>query len=531
MALMFATPDAAVRAPVKWTRRTVLIGGEVTPCTDLSTVHSAGGGIGSATLVMATPYPAHVVPGAVVEVQAGYPGAIGTIFSGRIPKHTARVGAGSWGTVTARGWLDLLTDPHPTELAFLGPVPLKEIARAILALRRVPYWLVDDITWPDGSTVMLGINPLHDGGIVRIPRTAGLRQWLSAALALPGYFIFDTPSGVVRVQRISGEPVGESVIEVVEGQLGYEFDRAVDLDPMVTYRVVNGARLTGSDGGNLEIRSIPLTVEIDDRLAPLSYRKAESSSELLVTAPMADLHRNVLEITSGAPAEPVGWKTDLAPHVQVGDVATVVSPGVGATGQVWITDMTHSAAATSMKTTTFDGIRGNGVAQPAGQDCITIQLLDAPVHLGNETIPWYAHPAPQGPVLKIPFTVPDDYSSLRVTVLLHGSNSFMVQGKNSDSTVSRFEFWQAGAKVSEGTLPVVAENYAQRLPYGSDLSRWLEAPIPMTGSLKAGLAEFWIVAGVDTRLPVRTRLDDFEVQAALLRACGVGVPLFIEVTP
>jgi len=529
-ALTFATPDEAIRAPVKWTQRIVLVDGTPTACTDVSTQHSVNGnGIGTATLVMETPYPAHVVTGATVEVQAGYSGQVATVFSGTIPKVSATVGdRGRWGTVTGRGHLDRLSDPHPTALTFAGPIDLREIVRAILALRGVPYTLVDDITWADGSTVTLGTEPLANGGAITIPATAGLRQWLQAALALPGYRLFDTPAGVVRCQRISGLPVGDPVIDVTEGELGYRFDRTSDLDPMVTYHVVKGARYTDADGVNIEIRSIPLTVELDARLAPLGYRKHETSSDLLVSTALADKARNVLEIDQAAPHEPVSWQSDLAPHIQPGDVATVTSATVGAVGDLWITDVAHTMGATGLKTTTFDGIRGNGEALPAGQDCIEVDLFTGPYHLGDEAISWYKHPAPQGKQIDIPFTVPDDYSSMSLAIRLHSTNSYMLGGKNADSTVSKVEFWQGGEKIGETVLPVLAENYGTRPNYAGDPSTWQDKSLPVTGSIKAGAAIARLISGADTRLPSSTRYDDYELEAAKLRLCGVGEPVFID---
>lgn len=532
MVLTFATPDAAIRAPVKWTRRTVLIDGTPTACTDVSTSHGTeGNGIGTGTLVLEAPFPAHVDLGASVEVQAGYPGQVYTVFSGVIPKDSADVGErGRWGTVTARGHLDRLTDEHPSALSFAGPILMREIVRAILALRGVPYTLVDDITWPDGTDVLLGVEPLANGGAVTIPKSAGLRQWLQAALAIPGYRIFDTPSGIVRVQRISGLPVGDPVLVMTEGEIGYRFGRSRDLDQMVTYNIVKGARYTDADGVAHEIRSIPLTVELDDRLAPLGYRKRETSSDLLVTTALADYARNVLEIDDGAPAEPVTWQTDLAPHIQPGDVATVTSETVGATGDLWITSVAHTMGATGLKTTTFAGIRGNGEALPAGQDCIEVDLFAGPYHLGDETISWYAHPSPQGKQLDIAFTVPDDYSSLSLAIELHSTNSYMLGGKNADSTVSKVEFWQGGEKIGETVLPVLAENYGNRPDYADDPTTWQTKSLPVTGSIKAGAAFARLISGADTRLPTSTRFDDYELRNATLRLCGIGEPIFVEVS-
>jgi len=269
---------------------------------------------------------------------------------------------------------------------------------------------------------------------------------------------------------------------------------------------------------------VPLTYA----LAPRGYRKGERSGDVLVTVEMADAARNVLERDYGAPITPVTWRTDLAPHVQPGDIATVTSPTVGASGDLWITGVSHRIASGQMKTTTFDGIRGNGTALPAGQDCIALTLQDGPVHLGDEHIPWYAVPLPSGRrEVSFEFTIPDVYTSLKVTALAHSCNSYLLDG-NTESSVSRFVLLQNGEEISSGNLPVLDENYEQRLPYGTSDQYWSRIVIPMQGQLNAGPVTLKIISGEDDRLPSSTRFDDFEVKQVTFIACGAGVPVFID---
>lgn len=525
----FSDFDTAIRARDKWTQHLVLIDGRVTPCTDLSTQHGTDAAVASATLVIEAPLPAYVRENVRVEVQAGYPGAMATIFSGMVPSMESVLTIdGKWATLEARGWADLLTDPAPTVLEWTGPIALKEIVRSILALCRVPYSLVDDITYDDGSPIELGVNSLVNEGKVTISPSTGLLSWLTQTLALFGYALFDTPSGVVRVQRVSGLPVGTPVLEVEEGTLGYEYRRRRTTDGMATYWRVTGAQYTDADGVQQTIASIPETVPLRWELAPRGYRKGERGSDILATVAMADAARNVLERDYGAPITPVTWRTDLAPHIQPGDIATVTSPTVGAVGDLWITGVAHHIAAGQMKTTTFDGIRGNGSALPAGQDCISLTLLDTPRHLGDEHIPWYAVPSPSGRSIRIGFTVPDTYTSLKITYLGHGANTYILETDNTESSVSRFVIWQNGEEASSGNLMVMTEDYSQQLPYGPDRRHWARGVVLMPGSLRPGPAELEIVAGEDDRLPSSTRVDDFEIDMVVLTACGAGIPIFIE---
>ncbi len=482
---------------------------------------------------MEAPLPPQVREGAPVQILAGYPGQMAIIFSGYIPTMDSVLDSGGrWATVTACGWANLLTDPSPETLKWRGPIPLKEIVRSIMALCKVPYSLVDDITYDNGSPILLGSNYHVNDGWIEIGNTTGLLGWLTQTLSLFGYAIFDTPEGVVRVQRLSGLPVGAPVMTLTEGQIGYRYGRTRTTEGMATYWRVTGARYTAQggarDGEEFEVASIPETVPLTDALPGRGYRKAERSSQILDHDRMAIAVRNVLERDYGAPITPVTWQTDLAPHIQPGEIAEVTSPTVGADGFVWITGGSHSLPANGMKTTTFDGIRGNGSALPKGQDCISITLQDGPVHMGDEHIPWYAMPAPSGRVITMPFTVPNDYTFLKITALGHGCNSYLLGAENTEASVSRFVLKQNGEEISSGNLPVLAEDYERRLPYGRSDDYWGRIVVPMRGSLEPGRAVLEIHSGEDSRLPASTKWDDFEIKRVVLTACGVGKPEFVS---
>src|SRR5699024_8109092 len=156
-----------------------------------------------------------------------------------------------------------------------------------------------------------------------------------------------------------------------------------------------------------------------------------------------------------------------------------------------------------------------------------IRLQTAPIHLGDEVIPWYAVPGPSGKSVRVGFTVPDDFFSLKIVLYAHGVNSYLLDAGNTESTVSTLKFWQAGEEVSSGTLDSLAEDYEQRLPYGAGLTHWTRVAIAMPNGLKRGRAELEIIAGEDSRLPPATKLDDFEIRNVDLYASGVGVPVFV----
>lgn len=528
MVQTFTSFADALSQDTKWTQRVVLINGIPTPCTDVSTRHGVTTPVGSCTLMLEAPLPPHVVTGATVEVQAGYPGVMATVFHGFLPEDDAQLDtSGAWATLSARGWADLLSDAPDTTLRWKGPVALKEIVRSIFALCKLPLYLVDDITYSNGADIRIGINRLVNDGEIVISRDTGLLGWLTQTLDLFGYRLFDTPEGIVRVQRVSGAPVGAPVLTVQEGQLpGLGYGRKRTTDGMATYWEVKGATYTDSDGVQQTIRSIPATVPTTPSLPKKGWRKASRSSDVLVNVEMADRARNVLERDYGAVLTPVTWTTECAPHVQPGDVAAVESPTVGAAGTLWITSVAHTSSAGAVTTTTYEGTRGNGEALPAGQDCIALTLRSAAVHLGDEYVPWYAQPNHSGREVRVDFTVPDDYTSLKITALAHGCNSYLLDGENTEATVSKFVIRQNGEDVSSGNLPSLAEDYERRLPYGSGDAHWSRIVVPMPGALKAGTATLVIESGEDTRASGGP-WDDFEVKNIVLTACGVGQPLFV----
>lgn len=521
-------PDA-LAANNKWTQRVVLIDGQVTRCTDVAPRFSRETPVATCRIMMDAPIPPHVQPGANVEVQAGYSGVTATIFSGYIPTGEASLDTdGAWATISAVGWLSLCVDPPLKKMRWQGPIALKEIVRSIFHARKVPYSLVDDIVDDGGAPIMLGTDPLINEGIVEISDTTGLQTWMTQVLGLFSYGIFDQPDGTVRVTRISGQPNATPVMTVTEGQRpSLSFGRRWTTDGMVTYPDVKGATYTDADGVQQQIRSFPETVELNTILRPLGFRKGDTSNSAIDTVALADLVRNEIERNKSELITGVSWKTELAPHIQIGDVVRVTSPSVGADEDVWVTGIAHTTSSGAVTTTAFEGFRGTGSPRPGGVDTVVYRLRTAPVHLGDERVPWYAVPNPSGKTFRVSFTIPESYFSLKLVCYAHGTNSYLLDSGSTDASVSRFVFYQNGEEVSSGNLQSLAEDYEKQLPYGSGLTHWTRLVVPMPGQIKTGVVELEIVSGEDSRLPASTKFDDFEIQMIDLYASGVGEPLFV----
>ena len=181
-------------------------------------------------------------------------------------------------------------------------------------------------------------------------------------------------------------------------------------------------------------------------------------------------------------------------------------------------------------TTRMQGWAGAGTALPAGNDIVTTSLLGSEGrHLGTEYLSHYRRPNPEGLEITIPFSVADDYTTLTIRAIGHGTNSFV---GNTTSTASKFEIWQTVdgtyKSVASGDMPRRDEYLEQRYPYGETsggvyTDRYWEAlVIPLSGSLQVGPADLKIISGYDSAVG---DYDDFEVANVVLEAGGVGTPI------
>ena len=258
-----------------------------------------------------------------------------------------------------------------------------------------------------------------------------------------------------------------------------------------------------------------------------------------VSTGLADAVRNVHELNYSAPETVVTWHDEGRPDVQPGDVVHVTAPSIGIDADLWVLSTQHTFTDEDGFSTTFTGWAGAGSALAAGNDCVNQLIFTDPVHIGDEYLSHYAVPSPSGRTISFDFTVEDNYTSLTAVCKAHGTNSYMLNGKNAESTVTRFEVWQFGEKIGEGELPVLAENLAQAYPYDPAESvtfedgstrdpigyyYWSDLVIPITGSVEPGTATFKIISGYDSRASLGP-YDDCEFADVYLRQCGIGSPI------
>ena len=182
--------------------------------------------------------------------------------------------------------------------------------------------------------------------------------------------------------------------------------------------------------------------------------------------------------------------------------------------------------------TTFTASAGTGEPLPSGSDCSGEAINGGPWHLGNQNISWYRRPSHQGPDETINITVThEDYTSLAITGIAHGCNTYGTGNIGKPTTGSKIEIWQlpepslpAGGnneirRVGSIELPTLDEEYARRRPYGPTDKWWTSFRLPVPGNLKQGPAELRLLAGTNP-----DGRDDYEVDKLVLTYCGIGIP-------
>lgn len=526
MVTTFPTMQTAIDARHKRLEWYVLIGGILTDCRDVTTHHSVDDPVGTCTLTLNLPLPAHVQFGALVEVQAGYPGQVHTIFRGKIPKRDRLFDQnGARATLNVPSLGARLNRRDYTDVVFPGPISLRDVFNGLNARRGIESYYADDVTAPDGSTIItLGNTQAANGKTVKVPRKTGFLNFLTAAAELFGYRVYDTPFGV-RMKRVSGMPDEAPSLVITEAWNALGAGYLDHIDGLINYWEVFGAKYDDEDGSRAVLRSIPDEVPYDPRLAPEGWARDERSSDLLDTVALCDIVRNVMEIDHSEPYEQVSWTTHGSPSLLPGDVVEVTSSTLAVSGKQWVLSVQHTIN-TNGFTTKCTGWRGAGIALPAGNDVVATLLRSAPVHLGDEYLSHYAVPSPSvatGSPFKVPFVVLEQYSALTIRARGHGCNSYLIGGKNSDADVSRFELWQFGERVGSGNLPILNEDLDLRRNYLQD-QWWSNLVIPITGSIKPGAAELHIISGKDSRIGEAYAYDDFEVKEIWLHTAGAGEP-------
>jgi hypothetical protein len=527
------TPQEALDARYTRTSGSVFVGGVTVDAVSWSAQFGVDQAVATCSFTIPLPRPETVVANAVVEIQAGHNDLVGTVFSGRIPSWEAVMDTrGDTFNVRAVGWCSLLAYPERFDLTYDGPITLSALFDSLCARRGVPSYRADDVTDPTGTIeITLGGNAAIDEGKVIIKASQSPLAFLTSSVEPFGYRVYDTPSGEVRLTRVSGLPVGDPVVTFTEGVHLMSARSQYDITGITNYWEIVGQTYEDDYGATVPIRAFPETIPSDD-LIPVndgvSYRQYRNS--LLVTQQMAEIVRQVREIDTSEPDTPVKWEAVAVPGVDPGDVVTVDCDTVEANGVYWLQSMDITSSARGL-TASYEGWLGAGTALPAGNDRTTITIQTAALHLGDEYEAHYAHPAIQGTSKTWDITIPERATAVNVRGLHHGTNSQVVGGVQTDLEVTKWQVWLPEVPASKydttgtdaprpeasGNMPVVNENLPQRLNY-TLLSNWQPFAINL-GRLDAGEYVLRLVCGV------KAGNDDFEVRDVYMEVFGVAEPV------
>ena len=519
----FTTVQDILAADIATLHYVVFIDGVLTETTAFDAQFDVNAAMATATLELDLPRADHVTANAPVLVQAGWNNYIQTVFSGRIPRWSGAISADDAAlTVTAVGWSSLLAWQERYDLEYQGPISLRDLFLSLCQRRGVPSYQADDVTAPDGvTTIMLGGNPQIDDGKIIIPASTDPLRFLNQCAEPFGYRVYDTPAGTVRLSRISGLPVDAPAVTFTEGADLEYIEGEYNTEGIINYWDVRGPSYEDAYGAVIPIRSIAATVPYDPILAPEGYRYKRDDNNLLVTQSLADIVRNVREIDYSAPQTPVRWEAIALPGLQPGDVVGITSATTETTGTYWLTSLDLGITGDDF-TATYGGWAGAGVPLKHGRDKQVYTLQTTPLHLGDEVVPWYAQPSPQGREKSWTFTIPERATAVNVRFWHHSTNSQLIDGAAADDlSVSKYELWRPGADKAEssGNIPPHPENYNLRLPYGSGYTHWTQSAVNLRGT-DAGTITLKLMAGENAGF------DDFEVRDVTVEVYGAAEPTF-----
>ena len=504
----------------------VTVNGIPTPVDGFTTRHGTDQPIGSASLTLpADGDLSHLDLNATLEIQAGYTDRpTSRVFAGRIVDIDRTLDAsGRTIRVQAEDNTQQLNWETESDWTFPGAITLQGIFRSVVEQRGLALFRADQVLYPTSATHVTfgGITEIDGGGVVIKRRTSPL-QWLTNKASLFGYRVFGTPDGTTRLQRVSGLPASSPVATFTEGLDIFQVSHSRSTKPMVTNWTVYGASYTDSDGVPVEIRAIPSVVPAEPYLTPPGWRSGDVSDPILTTQALVDAVRNVMEIDHSEASEIATWETWGRPDIQPGDVIGIVSGSVGipVLSTRWVTGVDHHWSERGF-TTTLTAWAGSGEQLAAGIDEKIISIGSGVYRLGDEWLPHYVHTAPGGEQVTVPFTVPGTYTSLALRGRAHGSNSYLIDGANAESSVSKLEVWQNGERVGTADFPMMPENLQYAYDYDNDVY-WDDFRMPVPGKLTPGGAELRIIAGKDNRISAAYTIDDFEVKNLAIEARGTG---------
>lgn len=196
------------------------------------------------------------------------------------------------------------------------------------------------------------------------------------------------------------------------------------------------------------------------------------------------------------------------------------------TGEVRVVDPTVSAnGATTRVSCQGPAYRlayplGRDVTWTGGAKAAPTTILSSPVHLGDDTIAWYADTTPVGITHDVTWTPSVDADFVWVTLDLHGTNSYDASiGDKKIKHYSKLQVIQDGEVRGYANFPVSNEQWGSELDY-TDKDNWDEDEelyIAARIRVADGDVTFRFKSGLK---PGTSQRDEYEVDDVTIQTAG-----------
>jgi hypothetical protein len=148
-------------------------------------------------------------------------------------------------------------------------------------------------------------------------------------------------------------------------------------------------------------------------------------------------------------------------------------------------------------------------------------LQTAAIHIGNDTISWYADTSPNGTTVNLTETPAVNSSFVWIEGRLHGTNSYPTSLDDKKiKDWSRIEVWQDGDKLGYANFPENGEQYSSELDYTND-ANWSDFELFITAPIVAadGNLTFKLISGTK---PGSGLKDEYEVKSVTWQTAGTN---------
>ncbi len=155
----------------------------------------------------------------------------------------------------------------------------------------------------------------------------------------------------------------------------------------------------------------------------------------------------------------------------------------------------------------------------AGGAKIDAQLLTSQVvHIGDETIAWYADTTPDGTTFELAFNPRVDARFVRVTGRLHGTNSWPTEPDRDIEAYSQVQILQDDRRIGYANLPSSGERWNDQLDYTDD-ANWTDFDLTIGCRIdgNGGNVKVKFTSG---RKPGTSERDDYEVKDIAYETAG-----------